>query len=1053
MTSRSIACLLVIVFGTAGIASAEANSSVPPDDDRPPAVAGEEPKVRSEGVRLFPFERAVGDGGVWQAEGPAPALNGGVRNLTPTNSVVGAIHAVATHPTNADIVYIGSVNGGIWKTSNATAANPTWENQTDALASQSIGALELDPTDAMQQTLIAGLGRRSSYGGVGGRQLGVLYTTDGGANWTLQNDPVLDGEQISGVAARGAILLASSRASAGGVFRSVDTGTSWTEVSGAGGSGLPGGGTNYYDLAADPGTPTRFYTVGEGGIFRSDDSGATWTNISSSDATLDAIVTDPSTNNAKLSVGAAGRLFVGVVQNGQPAYVGYTDDPTAMSPTWVEMDLPLFPDGSPGAITDATNAAPIVITSTAHGLSSGSDVFISGVTGNTAANGVHTITVLDANTFELNGSTGNGAYAGGGQWTLFVGVSPRVKPGAQGGLHFSLIADPADPDTVYLGGDRQDDPFPTFIGATNYTAALVRGDAGVAATGSVPSPQWEHLTDRDDIVEVPGGGTASFSAPHADSRDMAFDAAGNLIEVDDGGIYRRSSPADNTGDWSSMIGDLSVTEIHSVAYDTVSDIVFGGTQDNGNMYQSTAGNTVWTVFSQGDGGDVLVDAVSAAPNSLRYGSFQYLLFFARLTFDPSNGLVGFALPSLTVVGGGAPIVGQFTTPLALNAVQPTRILFGGANSLYESLDQGNTISEIGPGIVANFGPGAMAYGGRSGGVGNPDVLYVAEDATVYVRTVAAGPVSPTVATFPGGFVNGIVMDPEDWMIAYVIDDDQVFRTPDAGGSWIDVTGDLTSLIASNPQFTSLTFIPGIVDDAIVVGGRDGVFRSRTSALGSWEALGTGLPIVPVFDLTYDAQDDLLVAGTMGRGAWSLGNVAFNLCPATPATTCTSAGKGKLKIRDATPDSKDLLNFIWRGDVNLTEFADPLSGTSYALCLYGLAGAPRTLAIPAEDASCGSAPCWKSGSSGFGYKDPTLADGGLGLVRLKPGTGGKGLIKVRAKGDLLDESLTLPPALPLSTPATVTVQLIRTDDPSICWEASFTDPFTKNETGQFKAKTP
>lgn len=66
------------------------------------------------------------------------------------------------------------------------------------------------------------------------------------------------------------------------------------------------------------------------------------------------------------------------------------------------------------AITDATNATPIVVTSVAHLLRTGDDVVISGVTGNTAANGIRNVTVLSADTFSINGSVGNGAFVSGG---------------------------------------------------------------------------------------------------------------------------------------------------------------------------------------------------------------------------------------------------------------------------------------------------------------------------------------------------------------------------------------------------------------------------------------------------------------------------------------------------------------------------------------------------------------------------------------------------------------------------------------------------------------
>jgi len=69
-----------------------------------------------------------------------------------------------------------------------------------------------------------------------------------------------------------------------------------------------------------------------------------------------------------------------------------------------------------GTITGATNANPIVITSANHGLFTGSIITVSGVVGNTAANGVSQITKIDANSFSLNGKTGNGAYVSGGSW-------------------------------------------------------------------------------------------------------------------------------------------------------------------------------------------------------------------------------------------------------------------------------------------------------------------------------------------------------------------------------------------------------------------------------------------------------------------------------------------------------------------------------------------------------------------------------------------------------------------------------------------------------------
>ncbi len=71
------------------------------------------------------------------------------------------------------------------------------------------------------------------------------------------------------------------------------------------------------------------------------------------------------------------------------------------------------------AITGATTASPIVITSAAHGLTTGAIVTVAGVLGNTAANGTFSITKVSGDTFSLDGSTGAGSYtAATGTWNL-----------------------------------------------------------------------------------------------------------------------------------------------------------------------------------------------------------------------------------------------------------------------------------------------------------------------------------------------------------------------------------------------------------------------------------------------------------------------------------------------------------------------------------------------------------------------------------------------------------------------------------------------------------
>src|ERR1700730_15973459 len=129
-------------------------------------------------VAMLAFTTSVAaQSSVWVPEGPAPSTRGGDEGIS-NQPVAGAIQVALPHPSEADVVYVATVNGGIWKTENATADAPKWQPLSDGEKSLSMGALAFDPTDSTYQTLVAGTGRVSSYGG-GGALIGLLRTVNG----------------------------------------------------------------------------------------------------------------------------------------------------------------------------------------------------------------------------------------------------------------------------------------------------------------------------------------------------------------------------------------------------------------------------------------------------------------------------------------------------------------------------------------------------------------------------------------------------------------------------------------------------------------------------------------------------------------------------------------------------------------------------------------------------------------------------------------------------------------------------------------------------------
>jgi hypothetical protein len=785
---------------------------------------------------------------VWVAQGAAPNTNGQVEGIK-DREVSGAVNAVLPHPANADELYIGSVNGGIWKTTNATGPAPSWKQLTDDQQSLSIGALEFDPTDANHQTLVAGIGRFSSLENKGGARAGLLRTANGGTSWTaIKAGGPAGALNIRGVAPRGNVLVVAANdadsSSDVGVWRSDDTGGTWKQVSGAAGTGLPAGPVSA--LAFDPTDNGRlFCNAGSGAsasLYRSNDTGANWARVGN--AATDARIAAAA--NLKIAVGPGHVIYVAVVDgaSGQLSEVFRSPDGGA---SWATMGVPTLPGGV----------------------------------------GIH--------------------------------------PGRQGGVHLSLAADAQDPNIVYIGGDRQDGQFredptqsiPNSIGARDYSGCLFRGDASKPA-GS----QWVHLT-HSNTMGATGGGTKSGSAPHADSRTMRVAADGSLIEGDDGGVFRRSGPRTNTGDWFSLNGNLQVAEFHAVAWDPVAKTVVGGAQDTGTPEQLTRNRTRWRSVSTGDGGVVAVDGTSAPGFSYRYTSYYDLGSFRRQVYDASNDLKREDPVTLTVGGNGA-VVPQFYTPIRLSAVDPTRLVVGAGDAVYESADRGDTAAPLNPRITVNGnGPNPIAYGAK----GNPDALYVGSFDQVYVRRTAGGPLAAS-GTYAGGYVYGITMDPERSETAFVVGQNGVYQTKDAGGSWADLTGDLASRGAGTLR--SVAYCTNTPAGALMVGTDTGVFSAPGPAFNIWSSAGAGLPRAPVYSLEYAAADNLLLAGTLGRGAWTL---SFGAATDTVARAATGhqPPQGAAAARPPqAPDASNVKSFNLRPGV----VVDPGRKLLYAMAPEG-----------------------------------------------------------------------------------------------------------------------
>jgi photosystem II stability/assembly factor-like uncharacterized protein len=199
---------------------------------------------------------------LWQNEGPTKNPNGGYWGM-------GRTKHVAFHPSNPDIMWVGTPDGGIWKT---TDGGSTWAALGDGLPYLPVSVILVDFQNP--ETLYISLGDK---GGWWMWNLGVYKSTDGGntwaptgLDWTLTQENVIYNMVMSPTDPQ-TIFVAANR----GVFRTSDGGVTWQTVRTG----------EYTDVKFRPGDPSTIYAAhhnywGTSQLDKSTDGGETWMQVS-----------------------------------------------------------------------------------------------------------------------------------------------------------------------------------------------------------------------------------------------------------------------------------------------------------------------------------------------------------------------------------------------------------------------------------------------------------------------------------------------------------------------------------------------------------------------------------------------------------------------------------------------------------------------------------------------------------------------------------------------------------------------------------------------------
>ena len=765
----------------------------------------------------------------WTEIGPDIVTNGQALDGSDT-PVSGRVTSIAIDPTNSSKVYLGTADGGVWRSLNGGA---TWTPIFDSAQSLAIGALAVAPSSP--STLYVGTGEANrsvdSFFGVGIYRIDNADTSAtlvGPINPSMTfncNPSVCSGSfTTNAFTGRSVSQILVDPSDAATIFVSTTT-------------GFGGMGANALSGFIPP--------VGRLGVYRS----ANATSAAGS-VTFQKLAVITGGGAANFDNPPTGDRRIGDITflNGDPNV----------------LIASAFGAGgaNDGAIFRSTNALAGTpsFTEVLGGVSISRIVFADAHDGSTLlAATTENPGLISGNQGRLRKSTD-----GGVTWTTFL----TAADGFCGGQCFYDLPVGIDPHTsganlrIYLGGNAR---------GTNSDGMKLSNDAGATFT-------------RDD--------TGIHADAHAIVFDSSTNPSTVWIG-NDGGVWKRNASLAAGSAWTDENSGLGTLQFESVAVGK-SDAAFGigGTQDNGTEIQQTSvGN--WSQADFGDGGYARIDQSTTSTSAVTmyhtyFNATNSLIGFGRVTNVSSAFKGGWSFlgcqnvpPPTSNNGLGCGDNVEFYAPMALGPGTPNTLYFG-TDRLYRSTDSGTTMScgcassISGGSPITAIGISPQDDNYRIVGLQNGQVWATTTGASTLTQmTGLTAPANATGST-TNKWVGRAVIDPNDKNTAYV-----TFSYYAASGAGVNVWK-TTNLNAGTPIWTAVaSLIPNVPVNAfavdpnnsqdLFVGTDVGVYAS-TNGGTSWSPLGTGLPEVAVFDMAIvqpGTSTEKLRIATHGRSMWEI----------------------------------------------------------------------------------------------------------------------------------------------------------------------------------------
>jgi PKD repeat protein len=631
----------------------------------------------------------------WAIIGPTTTI--------PTGGGAGRVNFVRFDPTNTNTIYVGSPDGGLWK---STTGGTGWTTSTDNLAVIGCSDLAINPLNNQVMYLATGDGDASDT-----YSIGVLKSINGGTTWSPSglNWLVTLGRNVNRLMINPTNPNTIFAAASNGIWRSINAGANWTQVSTI---------ANIKDIEYKPGDTTVVYACSTTRFYKSVNGGTTYTNITS------GLPLNTAVNRLSIAVSAANPTYVYVLAAG-------TDD--GFNGVYRSVDY--------GATFTTRSTTPNIL----GWSNTGSD---------TGGQGWYDLSLAvsptNAELVIVGGVNIWKSINGGTNWTINAHWTGSGAPYVHADIH-ALEFLPASATTYFAGCDggffktantgtnwsdlsnglQIGQPYRLGCSATNANL-LVTGFQDNGTNRWSGTATWAYIKGGDGMEALVDWSNANVQYGELYYGEISrTTTGGNLTTtvVSSGGTGVNAD-----GDWVTpyIINPLKANSL-----------VVGKAQ----AYKSVNRGTNWTALGTVTGGTTNIIALAYAPSDSNY------LYMAKTNKFYASTNAGTAFTDRT---GTLPVTSAAITYIAVASNNPAHVWvtfsgYSAANKVWYSADAGVTWTNYTTGLP-NLPANCIVYQNNS----TNDALYVGTDVGVYYRDNTAG----SWAAYNTGLPNVIVKELE-----------------------------------------------------------------------------------------------------------------------------------------------------------------------------------------------------------------------------------------------------------------------------------------------------